>query len=286
MNRIAASLAIALLATTLPVLAQKPTVDVAFAIADGHLYDKFSPANEAAISTKVAADVSALLATAYPLFDFATRPASNHLSITLEDRRADSGVAPAVVLTLKTKARVLVDGQPFLSESIPYQVMFRGDEERGEPTGGAVAFAGEIVAALRNSVTTNSSGFVTGVLAPINVTTEVFPLPHQRVFVMPFTATAYLIGRGSRFRVTATGQSMQAYDLEAQAGDAANPSDVPAKFQRGLCLSADRPETAVAQLPAEQGVRADGVHLLKYDRLIPDPPPIPPSALRTNRGGR
>jgi hypothetical protein len=282
MIRIAFAIAAALLALAPRALAQKPSVDVTFKIADGHLYDEFRAENEAAIAAKVARDAAALLGTAFPLFDLQTRPAANHLQITLEDRRADAGVQPAVVLTLRMKAKAVVDGESFLRESAPYQVMFRTDEERGEPAGSPEAFAAEVIAAVARAVNGNSADFVANVLEPINLmTSEAFAVPQQRAFVMPFTAKEYLIGRGSRFRVTAMNSSSQAFTVEAQAGGAARGiANLPARFQEKLSLTADRPENILAKLVAER-LKADGVHLLRYDRLIPDDAPIPPSALNT-----
>src|SRR5437764_1337977 len=110
-------------------LAQRRTVDIAFSIASGHLYDNFDTDHMQRIQDTVRRGLATKLSGparsttdlgAFPLFDFWAQPGNDHLTIEVDDDSIAQGIEPPVILRL----RMDFDSHP---DADPLIVVFRAD---------------------------------------------------------------------------------------------------------------------------------------------------------------
>jgi hypothetical protein len=253
------------------VLAQRRTVDVAFSITRGHLYDNFDAPHMQLIQNMVRLGVATKLSGpkasptdhgAFPLFDFWAQPGNNHLTIEVDDDPTAVGIEPPVILRLRMNSVARPDDDPLV-------IVFRTDA-RNEPAGDAATFAGDVIKAIAQEVDSHRPDWVDKLFREVVVAENASPLPAEKAFVLPFSAAEYEIGERSRFRITAGSN-----EFEAKARTSGTK----------LSVCVDHPPEAVKVVQRGQGLRPNKVHFLQYDRVKQPTQQTPASAANLGPGG-
>jgi hypothetical protein len=216
----------------LPSFAAQKTIAVTFEITKGHEYDTYTKAQKNELVTMVVQQVSQLLQTAFPIFEF-NATGANTLAILLRDEPSAAGVVPAVELAIQMDPTAMPDDPAFIVE-------LRKDAVRSEPFAeGHKGLANEIVQHILKAVEKQRDLFVTTLFHSIDITDDVFPL--EGAFGLPFKATDYSIHTDSRFALalldakSITCQLITKPDGEMKG---TNPP-IPARFLDGLRTTVD-----------------------------------------------
>ncbi|HEX8152168.1 MAG TPA: hypothetical protein VF698_03535 [Thermoanaerobaculia bacterium] len=244
------------------------SVALRFSIAPGHQYDEFGSAEAQLIRAAVERDVSTLLQSEFPIFDFAGRPAEHTLDVIVIDDEAGLGVAAPVVLKLRMDVQQMPDDPAFV-------VLFRKDADRDEPLGGQKTFTRDVVRVVANALATRRQELIRSLFKWVSLTNRIELLERDRAFAVPFTAAQYSIREDSKFIVRARDAAQAMHDFDTKvAGETALRTTPP---QQGLRLK-PIDETRLPA-PIARPLQPIALHLKEYWRQKPPTAPTAPTQL-------